>query len=249
MLGVLDQDDAAHEALGDIEIEFANPLCAERIRGERVDGYVNRLFRLQRGVERARAFRLDADDLDPASKPGGDAGDEPAAADRNEDRVELLKPQSFDVLLPFERHRPLAGHRLDRIVRMDQERAALGDIRVAPLLRLGIGRAPDHRFRPVSLDLRDLGGRGDFRHEDARADPELLGGESDGGAVIAARSGGATGRGCRSRKKIVEGAPRFERTCRLQAFELERQRSGSAPAVGEAVSRSGVRRMWPRICA
>ena len=73
---VLDQDDAAHEALGDIEIEFANPLCAERIRGERVDGYINRLIRLQRGVKRARTFRLDADNLDAALKPGGHAGDQ-----------------------------------------------------------------------------------------------------------------------------------------------------------------------------
>ena len=103
-----------------------------------------------------------------------------------------------------------------------QEGAALGDIRVAPLLGLGIGRTANHRFRAVSFDLRDLGGRGDFRHEDARADPELLGGESDGGAVIAARGGGATGRGCWSRKKIVEGAARFERTCRLQATTCRR---------------------------
>src|ERR1700679_3817723 len=84
---VLDQDDAAHEALGDIEIEFANALCAERICGERVDGYVNRLVSLQRGEKRARTFRLDADDLDPALKPGSHTGDKPAAAHRDEDRV------------------------------------------------------------------------------------------------------------------------------------------------------------------
>ena len=221
---VLDQDDAADEAPGDIEIEFANPLCAERIGGERVDGYVNRLIRLQRSVKRARTFRLDADDLDAALKPGGHTGDKPAAADRNEDRVELLKAQSFEILLPLERHRTLSGDRLHCVVRMNQERAALGDIRVASLLSLGIRRAANHRFRAVSLDLRDLGGRSDFRHEDARADPELLGGESDGGAVIAARGGGATGRGCESREEIMEGPPRFERTCRLQAFELERER-------------------------
>ena len=136
----------------------------------------------------------------------------------------FCEPQSFEVLLPFERDRPLPGDRLHCVVRMDQERAALRDIGVAALLGLGIGRAPNHRFRAVSLDLRDLGGRGDFRHEDARADPELLGGEGDGGAVIAARRGGAAGRGCGSREKIMEGAARFERTCLLQAFKLERQR-------------------------
>ena len=87
-------------------------------------------------MKRARTFRLDADDLDPALKPGGHAGDEPAAANRDENRVELLEPESFEVLLPLERNRPLARDRLDRIVRMDQESAALGDIGVAPLLRL-----------------------------------------------------------------------------------------------------------------
>ena len=107
---------------------------------------------------------------------------------------------------------------------MDQERAALGDIGVASLLRLGVGGAPNHGLGAVGLDLRDLSGRCDFRHEDARADPELPSGEGDGRAVIAARGGGATGRGCRSREKVVEGAARLERAGRLKAFELQRQR-------------------------
>jgi hypothetical protein len=69
---------------------------------------------------------------------------------------------------------------------MDQERAALRDIGVAPLLRLCVSRASDHRFRAIGLDFRNLGGGSDFRHEDARPDPELLSSVCDGGAVIAA---------------------------------------------------------------
>ncbi len=148
----------------------------------------------------------------------------PPPPDRNEDRVELLKPESFEVLLPFERDRPLARDCLDRVVRMDQERAALRDIGVAPLLRLGIGGASDHRFRAIGLDFRNLGGRSDFRHEDARADPEFLSSVCDGRAVIAARSCGAAGRGRGSGEEVVEGAARLERTCRLKAFELQRKR-------------------------
>src|SRR6202167_5474607 len=102
--------------------------------------------RLEPGVRRAQTFRLDADDLDAALKPGGPAADKAAAAPRNENRVELLKPEPFEVLLPLEGHRPLAGDRLHRVVRMNQEGAALGDIRVASLLSLGIGRAANHRF-------------------------------------------------------------------------------------------------------
>ena len=181
-------------------------------------------IRLQRGVKRARTFRLDANDLDAALEPGGYAGDKAAAAHRDEDRVELLKPQSLEVLLPLERDRPLARDRFDRIVRMDQERAAFRDIGVAALLGLGVGSPANHGFGAVSLDLRDLGGRGDLRHEDARADAELLSSVCDGRAVVAARSGRATGRGCGSSEKVVEGAARLERTGLLQAFELQRKR-------------------------
>ena len=180
----------------------------------------------QRGVKRARNLPTfaDADDLDPTLKPGSHACDQPAAAHRNEDRVELREPESFEVLLPFERRSTLSGNGLHCVVRMNQEGAALGDIRVAPLLGLGIGRTANHRFRAVSFDLRDLGGRRELRDKDARADSELPGGERDGGAMIAARGCRAACRGRWSREEIVKGAARLERTCRLQTFELERQR-------------------------
>src|SRR5580698_4367116 len=213
---VLDQDDAAHEFPGDLEIEFADPLCAERIGGKRFDGHVDRLVRLQRGVKRARTFRLDADDLDPALKPGGYAGNEPAAANRNENRIERLEPESVEVLLPFQGTVALEWEEdLDRTIRMDRERSALRHIRVTPLLGLGIRRASDHRLCSIGLYLCDLGGRCDFRHEHVRLDPELLGGVGDGGAVIAARRGGAAGLSRWSGQEIVEGAARLERTGRL----------------------------------
>ena len=136
---VRNQDDLAHELPGDVEIEFADALRAERVGGERLDRHVDRRVRLQRRVKRARTFRLDANDFDPAREPGGDSGDEPAAANRDENRVELSRAKPFEVLLPFQRHRALTRDRLDRIVRMDRQRAALGDVGVAALLRLGIG--------------------------------------------------------------------------------------------------------------
>jgi hypothetical protein len=133
-----------------------------------------------------RTFRLDAHDLDAAPKPGGDARDEPAAADRDEDGVELVEASAFEVLLPLERNRPLARDRFDRIVRMDQERAALRGIGVAALLRHGIGRAADDSLGAIGLDLGDLRARRRFRHEDAGADSELASGEGDRGPVVPA---------------------------------------------------------------
>ena len=71
-------------------------------------------------VERARALGLDADHLDPAGEPGGDAGDEAAAADRDEHRVERRQAEAGEVLLPFERDRAGARDRLGRVVGVDR---------------------------------------------------------------------------------------------------------------------------------
>ena len=56
---------------------------------------------------------------------------------------------------------------------MNRQGAAVGDIGVAKLLRVEIGRALDDDLGAGGLDLGDLQRRGDFRHENARLDAEL----------------------------------------------------------------------------
>ena len=71
-------------------------------------------------MQRARALRLDADHLDAAAVPRRDAGDQPAAADRDQNGVELGR-----ILFPFEPDRALAGDRLGRVIGVHRKRAAL----------------------------------------------------------------------------------------------------------------------------
>jgi hypothetical protein len=179
-----------------------------------------------------RTFGLDADDFDPVGEPGGDAGNQPAAADRDEDGVKRRQAQSSQVPLPFEPDRSRAGDRLGRIERVDLQRAAFGDIGVAAFLRLGVICAADDGLRAAGADPRDLRGGRDFRDEDLGGYAELLRRIGDGGAMVAARGGGAArGRG-RAGKKIVERAARLERAGMLQALKLLRQGRGAGDRRG-----------------
>ena len=72
----------------------------------------------QRGVKAAASLRFDGDNLDAAGEPGGDAGDEAAATDGNEDRVEVGR-----LRLPFARETSLAGDGLRRVVSVDGDGA------------------------------------------------------------------------------------------------------------------------------
>ncbi len=71
-------------------------------------------------MQSARTLRLDPDYLDPSGEPGGDAGDQPAAADGDEHRVERGQAEAREIRLPFERDRAGAGDRLGRVIRMDR---------------------------------------------------------------------------------------------------------------------------------
>ena len=201
-LGFDDRRVGHERDLGDMpardgEVPFADPSCAERIGGDRLDRDVDRAAGFERRMQRARTFRLDADDLDPSGEPGGDAGDQPAAADRDEHRVERRQGEALKVLLPFEGDRAGAGDRLGRVVGVDFERAAFGDVSVAKLLRLGVGSARNDGLGAVGADPRDLRRGRDFRHEHPRRNAELLRRIGDRRAVVAARGGGAAG--CRGR--------------------------------------------------
>ena len=80
----------------------------------------------ERGMQAARAFRLDADDLHAAAVPGRDPGDQSAAADRDQHGVEVGR-----ILLPFEPDGALPGDRLGGVIGMHRQRAALRDEGVA----------------------------------------------------------------------------------------------------------------------
>src|SRR5882757_8238724 len=101
-------------------------------------------------MQRARAFRLDADDLHSLAVPRGNTGDQSAAADRDQHGIELWR-----VLLPLEADTALTRDGFGRVVGMHRQRAALRDKRLAPLQCIGVARPADPRVRAITLDARD----------------------------------------------------------------------------------------------
>ena len=94
-------------------------------------------------MHRRRVLRLDADDAHPRREilhVGRDAGDEAAAADRHEDRVEiaLMLAQHLD------RNRALARDHVRIVERMDEGEVALAREYRRVLVRLVVVIALEH---------------------------------------------------------------------------------------------------------
>ena len=147
-----------------------------------------------------RAGRLDADDPDrrlDVLDRHRDAGDQPAAADRHDDDVDL-GPVADDL----EAERALAGDELQVVERMHVGEAAIAD----QLLRLLVGLVPDravqHDLRAVAARRRDLRRRGVLGHHDDGLD-----------AVDAARRARRPARGCRPTSRRRRGAVRRSVSC------------------------------------
>ena len=136
--------------------------------GEEADvGERDAASRAERALHRVRVLRLDADDPDLRAQPldvRGDAADQAAAADRDEDRVDRLAQLAQDL----HRDRALAGDHVDVVVGVDEDQLpAAHDAH-----RLGIGvvvrvalehdRGPERGDR-VDLDLRRRHGHHDRR--------------------------------------------------------------------------------------
>ena len=174
-----------------------------------------------------RGFRLDRDYADFPGVPGGDAADQPAAADRDQECVDFRQ-----IGLDFQSDGALAEHRLRLVVSVDREGAALSDKLLAGAEGIGINLAPDHEFGAVVADPFELGGRGNAGNEDRRAQPEPLRGIGDGHSVIPAGSGSNPSRWRRAGQEVGEGAARLERAGMLQEFELQRDRLAVEAEIG-----------------
>ena len=176
------------------------------------------LARGERGVECRRQLGLDPDHASASGSRHRDSRDEPAAADRHDDRLDVGA-----VLEDLEPDRSLAGDR-ERIVEWMHERpAGLLEQHVETLERLArIGR--------VEVDCRAVPARrGDLRlaraapHDDERVDPLLRraprgrlrvvsGRDRDDAALLLLR---------RERGELREHAARLERARALEELGLE----------------------------
>ena len=127
----------------------------------------------QRAVHRVGVGGLDADNSGLGPKPlhvGGDAADEAAAADGDEDRIDRLAE------LPQHLHpdRALAGDHVRVVVRMhEREPAALPDPH-RRLLGIVVGVSVEHDVCAERTDGGDLDLWGRHRHHDRRRRAEAL---------------------------------------------------------------------------
>ena len=175
-------------------------------------------------LQRRRQPGLDAHDLDAALVPGGDAADQPAAADGDQQRVDLGR-----LPLQLEADAALPQHGLDLVEGVHRERAGLRDIRFAGGQGLGVDLAADRQLRAVAADARDLGRRGDLGDEDAGLVAQAHGRVGHGRAVIAAGCGRDPGGGTLRVSRLAK-APRALKEpecCVSSSFSVQR-------AAGEA---------------
>ncbi len=115
-----------------------------------------------RGIERA----LDADDLDggpDAACRNRVAGDQPAAADRHHQHVEVRR-----ILQHLERDGPLPGDDMRIVIRVHPDERTLGGERLGTHLRVGDGFAMQHNSRAIGFGRGDLHERRRDRHHDRR---------------------------------------------------------------------------------
>ena len=179
------------------------------------------------GLERARhgvgVHRFDAEDLDRRAQPldvGSDAGNEPAAADRHEHRVDRVRGLTQD----FHSDRALARDHVRIFVGVDEAEPACLSQALRLDVRFVVGIAVQVHFRSAGLDRvdLDLGGRG--RHDDHRRAAELLGGKGHALSVIAGRRGDDSARERRSGqiRHLVVGAAALEGEHRLHVLALQK---------------------------
>jgi hypothetical protein len=94
-------------------------------------------------VQGRRQFRLDRDDADTAGIPGCNAADQPAAAYRDEERVDLRC-----IVFYLAPDRALADHGFGLVVCMSGERAGAGDKILAGRQRIRVAVAGDDKSAP-----------------------------------------------------------------------------------------------------
>jgi len=212
--------------LGDGEHQFADAFRSERIGGNSSRGAVDGMSGFEGIVQCRCCFWLDADHLDAVLTPGGDAADESATADGNEQGIEVRR-----LLLEFETNRALAEQRLGLVIRVYRERARLGGPAFAGGQCFGIAFAGHNEIGPIAAYALDffLGSHG--RDENLCGHAEFIRGEGDACAVVAARGCHDTLLRDFSQQQISESAARFEGAGMLEQFEFEDEREGTEAEV------------------
>ena len=187
-------------------------------------------FGLQGSGHRVRVDRLNPHHPDRrthALDVGRNAGDQAAAAHRDEDGVERPGMLAQDL----HADRALPGDHFRVVVGMNEGKAAAALEAHRLRKRLGVRIAVQHDLRAARQHRVDLDARRGHGHHDHRPAAEALRGEGDPLRVIAgARRDHAPGE-ARTRQPghLVVGAAQLEREYRLQVLALDEQAVAQAP--------------------
>src|SRR5262249_2628588 len=148
----------------------------------------------------------------------GDSRDQSAASDRHEDRRELARTVTQDLVADG----PLSGDHEWIVERIDEHRSSRLDELVAVSLRLRVTVAPQDNFRAEILDRLHLDLRRRLRHDDQRAKPQMAGRVSNTLRVVAGARRDHTSRAFGSGElgDAIVGAAQLVAEDRLQIFAL-----------------------------
>src|SRR6185295_5007093 len=177
--------------------------------------------RAERLSERRCAVRLHADDSQawlPLRRRERDARDEPAAADRHDERVELVR-----VLEHLERHGALTGDDVVVIERMHVRASALARDLERDRVRFVVATVREHGLRAAALDSGELGERYTLGEHDGHRRANKLRGERDALPVVPGGCGHDTGGAlCRiETRERVQRTADLEGASALEVLELE----------------------------
>ena len=162
-----DQDHLVHRLAGDAEGLLAHLTHGHAV-GEDADLIQHHPFTgLERFVQAGGVFRFHADDLGLRPQGlhiGGNAGNQPAAADGDEDGVDATAVLAQDLHC----HRALAGDHVRVVVGRDVGHAALGHQFARMLAGIVVGIAVQHYLGAQALHRLHLDVRGGLGHHDQR---------------------------------------------------------------------------------
>jgi len=175
-----------------------------------------------RRLQAVGIVRLDADHLGlriEVFHVGSDAGHQPAAAHRDEDRVD----RTLVLAQYLHRHGALAGDHVGIVVGVDVDVALLLHQLQRVGQRLGKRIAVQDHLAAAGAHALHLQFRRGARHDDGRLDAQLPGRQRHTLRVVAGRSGDHAARQFLGRKlrQPVVGAAHLEREHRLQILALE----------------------------
>ncbi len=207
------------ELPGDREHQLPDRARREAVHGNSTRRCIDRPAGRKRVRERRRSVRFNGDDAHLAAIPGRDSTDQPAAADSDQQCLDLRC-----VRFQLQPDAALAEQGLSLVVGMDRKCPGLGDPALARGQCVGVAIAPDHKLGAIGPDPRDLGRRRHGRDENRRVRAEPFGRERDRRPVIAARRRDHPRRRNDAADQVCESAARLERTRVLQLFQLEQDR-------------------------